>query len=241
MIPKIVHTFWFGRGPKPSRIQACIDSQRTLLPGYRHIEWNEDNFSLDQHPAIAEAAANRRWAHVSDYARLHVLSDHGGIYFDTDVEVRKSFDPLLNERAFLGYMWDCNLGTAVIGAEPGHPIVKGILAIYEDPVYRINFEAPNNDIFTRYFIDHVPGFTLNGYNWRSDIVTVFDKYTFEHPRFTNDNGFSIHHFDQSWKAGGTKKQLTSLIKKALGIRLYRKYVTAKSLRISPFRDEFHPG
>lgn len=239
MIPKIVHTFWFGGKPKPAHIEKILRTQKAMLPDYDHREWNETNFPIDQYPVIAEAAAQGKWAHMSDYARLRVLLDHGGIYFDTDVEVRRSFDPLLGERAFIGYMWDCSLGTAVIGAEPGHEVISGLLDVYEMPDFGINLDGPNNDLFTRYFIDQVPGFKLDGKEWISHSIHILPKYSFEHPRFTNDEGYSIHHFDSSWRTRSTvKRKLVGIAKTVLGLRLYRKYVCYKSFRISPHRPEF---
>ncbi len=238
MIPKIVHTFWFGGREKPLHIQSLLETQKQVLSDYEHREWNEASFPLDQHPAVAEAAAAGKWAHVSDYARLYVLTAMGGIYLDTDVQVRRRFDPLLVDRAFIGYMWDCSLGTAVIGAEPGHPIITGLLHLYQQDVFRINLDAPNNDIFTRYFIDNVPSFCLDGKEWQSDLIHILPKYSFEHPRFFNDNGYTIHHFESSWRSKSTKKNLVRAINKILGIRLYRKYMCQKALAISPHRHEF---
>ncbi|MBU6001482.1 hypothetical protein KQ236_16380, partial [Lactococcus lactis] len=54
---------------------------------------------------------------VSDYVRLDVLNQFGGIYLDTDVELLKGFDDLLDLKSFIGLESDFAFSTAVIGSE----------------------------------------------------------------------------------------------------------------------------
>ena len=89
MIPKIIHYCWFGRNSKSKIILKCIESWRKFMPDYEIIEWNEDNFNVKQNEYVKSAYNNKKWAFVSDYARMKVLYQYGGIYFDTDVELLK--------------------------------------------------------------------------------------------------------------------------------------------------------
>ena len=90
MIPKIIHYCWFGGGPKPKSVEKCIRSWKKYCSDYEIIEWNEDNFDISSSPLYAKQAyAAKKWAFVSDYARLKVVFEYGGIYFDTDVQVIK--------------------------------------------------------------------------------------------------------------------------------------------------------
>lgn len=50
------------------------------------------------HVIIAEKRMMLKRAFVSDYARFKILYEHGGVYFDTDVEVLKSMDDIYTER-----------------------------------------------------------------------------------------------------------------------------------------------
>ena len=63
-------------------------------------------------------------AFVSDVARGLALFQQGGIYLDTDVEVLKSFDPLLHHRSFWGFEAGNFVATSTIGAVKGHEWVR---------------------------------------------------------------------------------------------------------------------
>ena len=61
-----------------------------MCPDYEIIRWDESNFDVGQHPFVREAYKAKVWAFVSDYARLKVVYDNGGIYLDTDVETLRN-------------------------------------------------------------------------------------------------------------------------------------------------------
>lgn len=103
MIPKTIHYCWFGRGEKPKLAEKCIASWRKYCPDYEIIEWNEDNFDLNQNGYTRWCYDNKKYAFLSDYVRLAVVAEHGGLYFDTDVELLKSPDTLLEQEAFFGF------------------------------------------------------------------------------------------------------------------------------------------
>ena len=92
MIPKIIHYCWFGRNPLPALTLKCIESWNTHLPDYEIIEWNEDNFDVNQFSFAKDAYDSKKYAFVSDVCRLYVLSKYGGIYLDTDMEILKPLD-----------------------------------------------------------------------------------------------------------------------------------------------------
>lgn len=100
MIPKTIHYCWFGRGKKTDLILKCIESWKKYCPDYKIIEWNEDNFNVDFCDYSHDAYQERKWAFVSDIARLKILHDNGGIYLDTDVELHCSLDNLLHYEAW---------------------------------------------------------------------------------------------------------------------------------------------
>ena len=102
MIPKIIHYCWFGRNPLPESAIKCINSWKKFFPDYEIKEWNEDNFDVNIIPYTAEAYEAKKYAFVSDYARFWILYHFGGIYFDTDVEVIKPFDDILERGPFMG-------------------------------------------------------------------------------------------------------------------------------------------
>lgn len=141
MIPKIIHYCWFGRKPLPPLALKCIASWRKYLPDYDIKEWNEDNFDVNIIPYTAEAYAMGKYAFVSDYARFWILHKYGGLYFDTDVEVIRPMDDIIDRGNFMGCETDghgsaASQGTNVnpglgIGVAPGLGLIKRLLDHYE--------------------------------------------------------------------------------------------------------------
>lgn len=131
MIPKKIHYCWFGRGPKPKLADKCIRSWKKYCPDYEIIEWNEDNFDVSSYPYAKYCLENKKWAFLSDFVRLVVIYEHGGIYFDTDVELIKNIDHLLQNQAFYGFENPENIATGLgFGSEAGHISVKLMLQEY---------------------------------------------------------------------------------------------------------------
>ena len=83
MIPKKIHYCWFGHGEKPALAQKCIESWKKYCPDYEIIEWNEDNFDMDYNEYVRYCYENKKWAFLSDFVRLVVIYEQGGIYFDS--------------------------------------------------------------------------------------------------------------------------------------------------------------
>lgn len=134
MIPRIIHYCWFGRGEMPELAQKCIASWHEHMPDWEYKLWNEDNFDISQTPYTKEAYEAKKFAFVSDYVRLLAMSDEGGLYLDTDVEVFKPFDDLLDYRAFAGFEGSKHLpmGTCVMASEAGGIWVEEQLDNYRD-------------------------------------------------------------------------------------------------------------
>ena len=133
MIPKKIHYCWFGRGKKPKLALKCIASWKKYCSDYEIIEWNEDNFDLDYNGFTRYCYDNKKWAFLSDFVRLVVVSEHGGLYFDTDVELLKRPDSLLQYEAFYGFENDRNIATGLgFGAEANHPTILSMKEKYEE-------------------------------------------------------------------------------------------------------------
>lgn len=237
-IPKIVHVCWFGGGKMSPQIERCMHSIRGLEKlGYELKIWDEATYDIQRSKRVRDAYEARRWSLVSNYVRLDVLKRFGGVYLDTDVEVVRPFDDLLDNELFMGFMWDCTLGTAVIGSVPGHRVVEDILRDYEEKPE--TFRSPNNDTFTDYFLARVPDFRLTGRRQRLGTVLILDKFAFEQPSLFKRNNYTVHHFEQSWKANSSLKRVVkAAVIKTCSLWLYRKYVCWNSLRVSHYRPEF---
>lgn len=236
MIPKKIHYFWFGGNAKNKKIQSCLATFNLLkLHGYEVIEWNENNYDVTKNEYVKHCYENKKWAHLSDFARLDILYEYGGIYLDTDIEIVKVFDDLLSEKFVVGFMFDCNLGTAVIASEQGNTILSDLINIYLNN--HINLNAPNNDLLTTYFIENVQGFKLNGKNQSLNQVKVLEKECFEQPSFLKNKNYTIHHFANTWRDVKFRK-LKEIIYSVVGLYFYRKLLCYKALKISPFYEKY---
>ncbi len=132
VIPKIIHSFWFSGDEKPEDYQKCIDTWSEHLGDYNIIEWNQTNYDCSKHPFLKKAIQERAWAFASDYARLDVLREYGGIYLDMDVEVFQPFDCLLGNEMILSYSNNIQVDLAVMGSRKNHPLLDKLLKIYDE-------------------------------------------------------------------------------------------------------------
>lgn len=136
MIPKKIHYCWFGRGEKPKLAKRCIDSWKKYCPNYEIIEWNEENFDVYQNGYTKMCYEQKRWAFLSDYVRLVIVHEHGGLYFDTDVELLKSPDFLLPNESFWGFETDSENATVAsglgFGSVAGGSAVESLISEYDE-------------------------------------------------------------------------------------------------------------
>lgn len=132
-IPKIIHYVWVGEKPLPPLAKKCVASWQRYLPDYELKLWNEQILPKEvlEHPYVKAMYQQKKWAFVADYARFWALEQYGGVYLDTDTEVLKNFDPLLQHRAFFGQTKDGVTAAGVIGALPQHPIIAKIKKTYD--------------------------------------------------------------------------------------------------------------
>ena len=144
MIPKTIHYCWFGGSPLPPLAVKCIDSWRTYLPDYEIRRWDESSFDVNALPYTRDAYQAGKYAFVSDYARFRILYEQGGLYFDTDVEVIRPLDDILEKGPFMAFELDGEDRMAVnpglgLAAEPGMELYREILERYES----MSFFAPD--------------------------------------------------------------------------------------------------
>lgn len=206
-IPRIIHYCWFGRGEKPKKIRKCMKSWEKYLKCYKFIEWNEDNFDLNMSRYTKEAYKARKFAFVSDYARLYALYHVGGIYLDTDVEVVKPLDDLLIHEAFSGFEDEHFLQSGTMGAVAGHPWIKALLDDYKKRAFLLP-DGTYDMLTNTAVISEIcrrEGLALNGqYQVLNNGVVFYPREYFSPYDYINGGNFitgdsySIHHFAQSW-------------------------------------------
>lgn len=133
MIPKIIHYCWFGGKPLPKLAVKCKKSWEEFFPDYEIREWNEQNFDVNQNEYTRFCYEHQLWAYLSDYARLAIIEEEGGLYFDTDVEVLRCPVELLNHcHAWFGWETEEFLNTGLgFASEAHHPVVLAMKEMYE--------------------------------------------------------------------------------------------------------------
>jgi len=211
MIPKIIHYCWFGHGQMPKLELKCIESWKKYLPDYHIKLWNEDNFDLSLNEYVSEAYQARKFAFVTDYVRLFVLYNEGGIYMDTDVEVLKSLDDFLTLPAFSGFEGEGYVPTGIMASEKNGHWVKEQLNYYmgrhfilSDGTFDI---TTNTQIISGIMASN--GFVLkNSYQIYKNYVHIFPYDYFSPLKYgkiiLTENSHCIHHFASSWNPGKRK-------------------------------------
>lgn len=131
-IPKIIHYCWFGGRKKPKKIEKCIQTWKEILSDYEFIEWNESNFDVNSNEYVKQAYNEKKFAYVSDYARIKALYQYGGIYMDTDVMVYKSFNNLLDNKCILGFEQGNYIATSFMACVPDHDLINKFIDNYEN-------------------------------------------------------------------------------------------------------------
>ena len=202
-IPKIIHYCWFGRGKYSSLIEQCMASWQRFLPAYEFVLWNEDNFPIEQYPFAAEAYEKKKYAFVSDVARLHALYEHGGIYLDTDIEVLKSFDSFLQHGAFSGFETygdpTSPLQSGVMGAKSRHPWIALLLSWYEGKHFDgYATYVPNTRIITKITKCCYPVQLTGEQLVVNGDVHLYPAVYFCPGAHVSEQSCCIHHFVGSW-------------------------------------------
>lgn len=233
MIPKIIHYCWFGGKPLPELTVKCIESWKKFCPDYEIMRWDETNFDFASCDYAREAYGAKKWAFVSDYARLKVLVDYGGVYMDTDVEVIKPLDSFMNERAFSGFETDTDIPTGIMACEKGFAPFCEMLSEYDKRHFIRDdgsFDMMTNVIaITRYF--KLRGFIPNNTKQTIDGFTLYPKDYFcpkNHATLKMEmtaNTCAIHHFAASWVGPWWKFKLG--VKRLIGSGITEKIIAAK--------------
>ena len=206
-IPKIIHYCWFGGKEKPDIVNKCIQSWRVILPDYEIIEWNERNFNINCNKYVSQAYESKKFAFVSDYVRVHVLYENGGIYLDTDVEVFKSFNDLLHHDSFWGFEQENFIATSTIGSVKDNPLIKLFLDSYMDKSF-ISEDGSQNQLTNVAIVTDIlknNGLKTNGEYQVLDGMGAFYPQTYFSPydyincrEFITENTYAMHHFYKSW-------------------------------------------
>lgn len=221
MIPKIVHYAWFG-SELPDTVQSRVEEWQEMLPGWEFKFWSEKNFDIDQYAFSSKMYHQGNLGYAADELRYAVLYQYGGFYFDTDMIVKKSLEPLLKHKMVWGFQYDNSLLTSFFGSEPGHPALKNILAVYAEEQYPElkddKYHMTSNPFVTKIFLKSFPDFKTNGERQvlDSDLI-VYPRDYFSYQSRNSEANYMQHLFDNSWGSAnqGLKGRSKALFKQLM--------------------------
>ena len=208
MIPKIIHYCWFGGNPLPENVKRYISTWRKFCPDYEIKEWNESNFDINCCAYVKEAYEAKKWAFITDYVRLKVMYDYGGIYMDTDVELCKPLDDLLQYNAWSGFESYEKIPTGTFASNIHNDWIAYLLSYYKDKHF-INIDG-SYDMTTN--VEIITKMTKERYKIKLDnkqqifgdnyVIFPFDylcaKNFIDGKIYKTKNTYTIHHFRGSW-------------------------------------------
>lgn len=229
MIPKKIHYCWLSGEPFPPLIEECMKSWKRYLDGYEFIEWNQKNFDVNICQYTKEAFEARKYAFVSDYVRLYALYNHGGIYLDTDIEILKSMDALLYNKAFTGFEEDDAIAAWIFGSEKHNPLFRELLDYYRDKAFVMGNGSydltPNPVPVTQTLVKY--GLILKNEYQELSNITIYPKEYFctkdmrDGSINITSKSYAIHHFAGAWmsRSGKFKTNMRHNISRLLGVVL----------------------
>ena len=214
-IPKKIHYCWFGKKEIPYQNRVWMESWEKMCPDYKIIEWNEHNYDITKNRYMKQAYEERKWGFVSDYARLDIIYNYGGIYLDTDVELYNNFDKLLSENAFVGFQRNfyVNLGLG-FGAEEKNEIIKELRDMYNERSFFKEDDTYNLLTCTDYQTKDLLKYGLkcnNQMQYVNNMIVlptdVLDPQGYNGGIIRKTvNTIGVHHYDESWVEYDIKKE-----------------------------------
>lgn len=232
-IPKKIHYFWFGKSPIPKEIKEYLDSWRKYCPEYKIIKWDESNFDLNKCVYAKEAYEAKKWAFVSDYARVKILEEQGGVYLDTDVELIRSIDSIIEKGPFINLEVTAGNkigpGMSCIGAAPHMQLFNYLVNEYEKRHFLLQDgtydEMPIGDFVKEKLLQD--GMVEKNKLQNIDGVILYPTEYFSPIDFTTgkknltSNTLGIHHYAGSWLTPAQKRnqKISQLVTKYLGVKI----------------------
>lgn len=234
-IPKIIHYCWFGPSKITDEAKRNIMNWHEKCPNFEFKFWNESNFDINQNEYTKSAYENKEWAFISDYARLAILYEYGGVYIDVDVELLKPLNSLLDNEMFTGLENTDAINTGLmVGAVPKNDTVLSLMKLYQDrgtnKIDNRFDETTCVEITTDYF--YKLGFQYKNKNQKVNNCMIYSTEYFcpqllgSRKVKITDNTFSIHHYSASWhKEKGIKRKV------AIRMLFYKAFIRIKLRQI----------
>ena len=118
-------------GNGDSQLAVLITNRQWYFPTVFVLSFTDIFFVIPGSTGNLSACLTKKWAFLSDCARLKIIYQEGGIYLDTDVELLKPLDPLLEHACYLAEETTGLINTGLgFGAEKGNPVIGELLQQY---------------------------------------------------------------------------------------------------------------
>lgn len=238
-IPKIIHFCWLSGDPYPEKIDMCINSWNQTLNGYQIMLWDKNKFDINSVTWVKEAYEAKKYAFAADYIRFYALHKYGGIYLDSDVEVFKSFDDLLDCESFIGYEFTGVPEAAIVGAVPRTKWIKGCLDWYDNKSFfdkKGKMKTHVLPMILKSIYEDTSSIKMIAsgeiQKWKNNYIYPYEyfspKNTFNKRIENNENTYTVHHFKAGWLKKGPilklKKNTHLILKNVLGKYTYIKFL-----------------
>ena len=207
MIPKKIHYIWLGRN-KPSQLMLnCIASWKKYCPDYEIIEWNEDNFDINSIQYVKEAYNSKQWAFASDCIRMCILHNEGGVYLDTDVELLKPIDELLDAQIVAFEKGGRVAPGLIMAVNAGDDLCKIMIEEYSSENFILDNGLLNQTTICQRFTDLMKKNGLITDGSYQENIAGYNVYPEEYfcplsyddgKLLLTENTYAIHHYAASW-------------------------------------------
>ena len=224
------------------------DNQNSLTPARPNREGDNKRegeklydkilpFDVNIIPYTQQAYEAKKYAFVSDYARFWILYKYGGLYFDTDVEIIKPMDDIIERGPFMGIEVKAKEGEYPqvapglgLGVTPGHKLYQVLLDMYvslrflnedgslnQKTIVKYNTEVlqeqgllPSNDL------QEVAGVWIYPADYFNPLDSLTGKLKL------TDNTRSIHWYMNSWSDSSAFRQwLSKMSHRLFGTKLHQ--------------------
>ncbi|MDP2573102.1 TcdA/TcdB catalytic glycosyltransferase domain-containing protein [Vibrio penaeicida] len=193
---KMIHAIWLGK-KMPPLSHACINDWKKQ--NYEVRLWTDSSEQvlrwIEECEFTKECYKRGLFAFVSDYLRVRILHEYGGLYLDTDVTiVRDPFELFADCDFCVGLENDSLVGTAAIYSIKSQEILGKLLDFYQCEIMSSAlFMGP--DIMTN---------TVEDFKSSDAIKILKPEYffsyqgqalEFEHP----ENAYVVHWYQHTWE------------------------------------------